>query len=256
MAGGDWNVEQFERFKRERYQPGFDLVKLIQPAPEMCCLDLGCGTGELTKHLHKSLGAKSTLGVDSSDTMLAKARTFEGSGLTFEKGRIETYRGGPFDVIYSNAALQWVPDHERTIPRLGGMLAEGGQLAIQIPFNRDNPSQAVAFELEEEAPFRGLVRSKVELNVLPLERYAEILDEQGFEQLNVRMHVYIHHLESREEVVEWVKGTFLLDYQRALSPELFSLFLERYRERLMSRLPDRRPFLFTFKRILMCGRKG
>ena len=54
-------------------------------------------------------------------------------------------------------------------------------------------------------------------------------------------------------VVEWLRGTTLTDYQRRLDPALWDVFLARYRERLLPRLPDRRPFFFTFQRILIWG---
>ncbi len=255
MAKADWNVEQYEKFKAERLQPGLDLLAGIERRPALRCLDLGCGTGELTRILHESLQAETTLGVDVSDSMLAKASTHQARGLQFEKGDIGTFTGGPFDVIFSNAALQWVHHHDKQIPRIAAMLAGGGQLAIQMPFNQDHPSHSVAFEIEKEPPFQGIAHSDFEANVLPIQRYAEILDGIGLQAVSVRMQVYLHHLESRETVIEWTKGTFLLDYQKSLPEELFALFLERYRERLLARLPDNRPFLFTFKRILMYGRK-
>jgi trans-aconitate 2-methyltransferase len=52
----------------------------------------------------------------------------------------------PFDLIFSNAALHWLPDHERLLPALAGCLAPGGVLAVQMPRNFDAPSHTAIAE--------------------------------------------------------------------------------------------------------------
>src|SRR5689334_21339813 len=131
-----WSPEQYERFAAERRQPFTDLLALIEPRPRMRIVDLGCGTGELTRELHESLSAEETVGIDSSETMLLKAGRFEGAMLRFEKGDIETFVSErPYDLIFSNAALHWVPDHEQLLTRLTNLLSMDGQIAIQMPAN-------------------------------------------------------------------------------------------------------------------------
>jgi trans-aconitate 2-methyltransferase len=91
--------------------------------------------------------------------------------------------------------------------------------------------------------------------VLSPEAYAELLHRLGFAEQHVRLQVYAHTLASRDEVVEWVRGTMLTDYQRRMPADAFARFLARYREVLLSRLADERPFLFPFKRVLLWGRR-
>jgi len=90
-------------------------------------------------------------------------------------------------------------------------------------------------------------------NLAP-EGYAALLDRLGCRQQHVRLQVYVHHLPGRDDVVEWVRGSLLTDYQRRLPPEAFAAFLERYRAALMPRLDDARPFFYPFKRLLVWGR--
>ncbi|HVM96778.1 MAG TPA: hypothetical protein VMT89_10330, partial [Candidatus Acidoferrales bacterium] len=92
--------------------------------------------------------------------------------------------------------------------------------------------------------------------VLAPEIYSALLDELGYTQQHVRLQVYAHHLASRDEVVEWTKGTTLVPYEQRLSPAMFAQFVEQYRARLLPQLADTRPHLYTFKRILFWGRKG
>ena len=71
----------------------------------------------------------------------------------------------------------------------------------------------------------------------------------------MQQQVYIHWLDGPEAVIEWVKGTLLTAWQRALSPVDFEVFLRVYRTRLLQTLPNERPFFFPFKRTLMWARK-
>ena len=87
----DWNPAQYERFRDERARPFFDLLDLVQPRPEMRVVDLGCGTGELTRELHRRLAARETIGIDNSPAMLAKSAAFAGDGLRFEQGDIGAF---------------------------------------------------------------------------------------------------------------------------------------------------------------------
>jgi trans-aconitate 2-methyltransferase len=250
--GDRWDPEQYGRFAAERRQPFLDLLALVHPIPGGRAVDLGCGAGELTRALHERLGASETLGIDSSPAMLAKAKALAGHGVRFEEGDIGAFAPArPFDLVFSNAALHWMPDHPRLLERLARAVAPGGQLAFQVPANFDHPSHVAAQETAGEEPFHGALGGVAHpRNVLSPESYAALLDRLGFAEQSVRVQVYGHRLASREEVVEWVKGSLLTDYEKRLPSELFVRFLERYRERLFALLPDERPFFFPFKRIL------
>jgi trans-aconitate 2-methyltransferase len=247
-----WDPEQYGRFAAERRQPFLDLLALVRPIPGGRAADLGCGTGELTRALRERLGAAETLGIDTSTAMLARAKVYAGGGVRFEEGDIGVFAPArPFDLVFSNAALHWVPDHPRLLGRLARAVAPGGQLAFQVPANFDHPSHIAAEETASEEPFASTLGGSAHpRNVLAPEAYAALLDRLGFSEQTVRLQVYGHRLDSREGVVEWVKGSLLTDYEKRLPPELFARFVARYRQRLFERLPDERPFFFPFKRIL------
>lgn len=259
-----WNVAQYERFKQERAQPYFDLLALLEPRPNGRVIDLGCGTGELTRELHRKLGARQALGVDNSDAMLKESARFAGEGLEFAKADIGSFEdsiagrmnnGQPFDVVFSNAALHWLDHHEQLFPRLWRMLAPGGQLAVQMPLNHDYPSHTVAEEVAARAPYAAALKGYVRKSpVLAPEVYAHMLFRLGAREQVVQMRVYGHVLDSSAGVVEWVKGTLLTDYEKRLSPEVFSKFLAEYRHELVATLGDERPFFYPFKRLLFWAR--
>ena len=250
-----WNPKQYDRFRDERSRPFYDLLALVQRAAEMRVVDLGCGTGALTKHLHVDLSAKETHGIDSSASMLAKAKEQAAPGLSFAAGDLETWNEpGAWDLVLSNAALHWAGDHASLLARLAGSLTARGQLAVQVPANHDHVSHAMAAEVARESPFREATLGFERVSpVLAPEAYAKILEGLGFREQHVRLQVYGHHLGSRDDVVEWMKGTTLTDYQRRMAPEMFTSFVARYRARLLPELEDTRPYFFPFKRILFWG---
>ncbi|MFI5040614.1 MAG: methyltransferase domain-containing protein [Acidimicrobiales bacterium] len=253
-----WDPDQYRRFAEERTQPFLDLLDMVRPVPGGEVIDLGCGTGELTARLHAYTRAGATVGIDSSESMLSQARPLGRDGLRFASGDIGRFDAdGRFDVIFTNAALQWLPDHPRLLARLAAGLRPGGQLAVQVPANGDHPSHTVAVEVAHEAPFVDAMVAPppdVVHQVLPPERYAELLDELGFSNQHVRLQIYGHRLASSAAVVEWTRGTALLRFERLLPAQLFELFVDRYRRRLVEVLGDRAPYFYAFKRILFWAR--
>lgn len=266
-----WDPKQYRRFGAEREAPFRDLLGLVEP-PEppdgrdgpARALDLGCGTGRLTRVLHERLakaGPVRTLGVDRSAAMLAESDAHAGDGLAFERADLATFEpDGPQDVVFSNAALHWLPDHRALVARIASWLAPGGQLAVQVPANFRHPSHALAAEIAREAPFaeelRGWERG---VPVLAPEEYATRLFELGLVEQHVRLVVYPHVLESPDAVVEWVKGTLLTAYRERLTEGAYADFLARYRERLPAALGHDvargGPVFYPFQRILFRARR-
>jgi trans-aconitate 2-methyltransferase len=257
-----WNPDQYERFHAERRQPFDDLLALCMPVPGGHVVDLGCGTGNLTAELHGYMEATSTVGVDSSESMLARATASHGDvpGLTFILGDIGTWLGEGLDLVFANASLQWVDDHLNLLARMRTALREGGQLAFQVPSNFRHPSHLLAHQVANESPFIEALDGDVPQDrgrfVLSPELYADLLYELGAERQVVRMEVYGHELDSTEDVVQWVMGTLLTPYRTRLAPELFDAFIARYRERLLEELGDREPYFYGFRRILCWARFG
>jgi trans-aconitate 2-methyltransferase len=257
----DWDPQQYDRFARERSQPFHDLRALLRPRPGARVVDLGCGSGTLTALLHRELGAARTVGLDNSAAMLAGAGVLSGGGLTFGIRDIAEFAADPaedraWDVVFSNAALHWVPDHPTLLARLARKLADGGQLAVQVPANFGHPSHTIAAELAGEEPFRAAMAGHVRAPpVLKPTEYAELLFALGMSEQHVRLQVYGHVLEDAAAVVEWVKGTLLVDYRKRMSPELFAAFLDLYRARLLAALGNPRPYFYPFPRILLWARR-
>jgi trans-aconitate 2-methyltransferase len=254
VAADSWSPGQYERFAAEREQPFWDLLDMVAPIPGGTVVDLGCGTGRLTRALHERAEATRTVGVDSSARMLAGAPSAE--GLEFVHGDIREYAPeAPLDVVFSNAALQWLPDHGALYARLRSWLAPGGQLAVQMPDNLDSLTHTTAAEVGRDPRFAPyLARAERRGAILASEEYAVLLHELGFARQMVLRRIYAHLLPGREEVVEWVRGSLLTEYRRLLPEAVYDDFLAAYRATLLPRLDDRRPYLLPFPRLLMWAR--
>ncbi len=250
-----WDPAIYNRFSSQREEPFWDLAGLLEPTAGSNVVDLGCGDGRLTAALHKYLNAGQTLGVDSAPGMLSKTELYASECVRFEQGDIASWSAPqPFDIIFANASIQWVDDHRSVISTLKGYLAQGGQIAIQVPSNADHVIYQLASQLGTEWLGSASPPDTVTTNVLKPEEYAELMDALGFDRQHVRLVVYPHRLSSTSDTVEWVKGTSLNRFKAVLSDEDYLGFVDEFRSRVIKELGDQSPYFFTFKRILMWAR--
>jgi trans-aconitate 2-methyltransferase len=247
-----WDPDRYEQFKAERYAPFEDLIRLIDVREGLRVVDLGCGTGELTRRLADLLPRSDVVGIDSSREMLARAEEQARPGLRFEEGRIEEV-DEEWDLIFSNAAIQWVDDHASLVPRLLTLLRPGGQLVVQVASNHGHPTLVMLRELAEEQSFQQALGGWIqEWTVLTVDVYAELLYASGGTDITVFEKVYPHVLEDADALADWMSGTALVPYMERLPERLHEPFVARYRERLRQRFPSS-PVFFGFRRILFAA---
>jgi len=249
-----WDPNQYLRYSDLRGRPFVELTTRIAAESPSYVVDLGCGTGELTRALHERTGAGETVGVDRSARMLERAP--EAAGLRFVQGDIRDHEpAAPLAVVFSNAALHWLPDHRELFARLRAWLAPGGQLAVQMPDNMDAITHRTAAEIGRDPRFAPHLRGAERRGaILGAEEYAVLLHELGFERQVVVRRIYAHLLPGRDDVVEWFRGSLLTEYRRLLPEAVFDDFLAAYRAALLPRLDDRRPYLLPFPRLLLWAR--
>ncbi len=248
-----WDPKQYHKFQAQRSAPFYDLLALVEKRLHLRAVDLGCGTGELTRQLADALRDSDVIGLDSSAQMLEKAAAFAGPDLRFEQGD-QAQLTGEWDLIFSNAALQWSENHAELIPRLYRSLTPGGQLAVQVPSNHNHISHQLYRETASEEPFRSILNGfQRYAPVLSIDDYARRLFECGAEDILVFEKVYPHILEDSNAVVEWISGTALVPYFERLG-EHKEEFVEAIRARMRRALPDR-PVFYPFRRTLFSARK-
>jgi len=248
-----WNPEQYQKFQSQRSAPFFDLVKLVEVRSNISVVDLGCGTGELTRQLADSLPESDVLGLDSSSEMLEKTASFARPGLRFEGGD-QSQLAGEWDLIFSNAALQWSENHEKLIPDLFKRLNQNGQLAVQVPSNHHHVSQGLIRELASEEPYQKILQGfNRQSPVLPIDQYAQILFNCGAEDIIVFEKIYPHVLEDSDAVVDWVSGTTLVPYFERLG-KYKDEFLNALRKKMRSAMPES-PVFYPFRRKLFSAHR-
>jgi len=217
----------------------------------MRVVDLGCGPGALTRKLAARFADAEIVGIDSSPAMLRKANEVATSGLRFVEGSIEAFADGgvldgPFDLIFSNAALHWVPDHATLVPKLVARLTARGQLAVQLPADEYNSTRKI---------FADVAGWRHEMATLDIAEYAQLLYAAGLADPVVFEKIYPHVLADADAVLEWARGTALLPYIERLPPAQHAPYLEEVRRRLHARYPER-PVFFPFRRIIFYARRA
>lgn len=252
-----WNPDQYLRFAEQRTQPCRDLAARVDVAEPRTVIDLGCGPANSTQVLAKRWPHAELTGLDSSPQMIEAARR-DLPGCRWLVGDIAAWSADetdPFDVVFSNAALQWVPDHAAVYPRLMGQVAPSGALAVQVPFNYDAPPHRAARHLAASATWRERFppAGVREWHVEPAARYYDLLAPHAA-RVDLWETEYVHVMPDPEAIVEWYKGTGLRPYLDALTdPIVRERFLAEYLEIIRPAYPPRADgrVLFPFRRLFV-----
>ncbi len=215
----EWNSEQYLRFKQQRTQAAADLTNRIAGNRPKHVLDIGCGPGNSTKVLKEAFPQADILGVDNAEDMIKRAKaTYSDIRFRLCDVLLELESLGSFDVIFSNACLQWIPNHREFIPRVFDRLNAGGVLAVQMPMNAQEPLFQIMDSVVKETKW-GFTHTEIETNgTLPPEDYFDILSGCT-ENFDIWETVYYHNMPNIQAMVEWIKGTRLRPYLNMLDGE-------------------------------------
>lgn len=255
-----WDPAQYLKFGNQRLRPALDLLAQIPLEAPARVVDLGCGAGNVTRFILDRWPAAQAMGVDNSAEMLAKARASLPEVEWVESGIAEWQPDEPVDLIYSNAALHWLPGHPKLFARLMDFLKPGGVLAVQMPRNFAAPSHTSIDAALDALGLPADVRAGIDANKLnnPVAEPEQYYDWVKPLASNVDMWetLYSHVLNGDNAVAEWVKGTALIPVMKglqAVDPALCERFMADYCARTNAAYP-RRPdgtTLFPFRRLFL-----
>lgn len=248
-----WDPDVYNKFKEDRFLPFYDLLALIKISPGLKVIDLGCGTGELTRKLADALPGAEVLGIDSSEEMLKDSSTFSNDLVQFEHRSIEEQLNlqTKWDIVFSNAAIQWVDNHETLLPRIISHIIPGGQLVVQVPAQHHNISNKILNDLAGEEPFSdALHKWKRTSPVLDTERYAQLLFENGAGTMTVYEKIYPLVLKDSIALFDWVSGTAMIPYTERLQGKTREAFITEYKNRLQKNF-NTLPVFYPFKRVII-----
>ena len=212
-----WNANQYLKFENQRTQPAIDLANRIRNFSPSVVLDIGCGPGNSTNIVKNFFPKANVIGIDNSSDMIKKA-TENYPDINFILCDAHSLKG-KYDVIFSNACLQWLPDHTHLIPRLmKNHLNEGGVLAVQIPMNTEEPLFHIINEIANDPKWGFSIENLDTNETLTPNEYFDILSSCS-SSFQIWETTYYHNLPDHKALVEWVKGTRIRPYLAQLNQE-------------------------------------
>ncbi|HEY1706819.1 MAG TPA: trans-aconitate 2-methyltransferase [Rhizomicrobium sp.] len=250
MAGMTWNPTSYLAFASERTRPAAELLARIPLETPQAVADVGCGPGNSTALLVERWPHADVEGLDSSPDMIAEA---EASGVvahwTLTDAATWTAERA-FDVMFSNAAYQWMPDHRALLPRLLKFVKRGGAFAFQVPCNFNAPSHVLMRETANDGPWAAKLQNIREASVLGVADYFDILEPHAA-RIDIWETEYLQVLEGEDAVYRWVSATGLRPFVQALEGAEREAFIAAYKTRLNAAYPLRADgrTLFPFQRL-------
>ena len=253
----DWDTTLYLKFEAERTQPARDLLARVEVSARRI-VDLGCGPGTSTRLLAERFPQAEIIGVDNSEPMLAEARR-RLPEVHFELSNIANWRPRQRpDLIFANAALQWLPDHEALFSRLMSYLAEDGALAVQMPDNRQEPSHALMRLVAADGPWADRLvpiaktRAVIATHV---DYYAWLRPLSA--ALDIWETTYVHPMAGVGAVVDWFRGSALRPFLNPLDVCEREQFIERYMRELAVAygVEPNGSLLFLYPRLFILARK-
>lgn len=255
-----WSANQYLAFEDERTRPSRDLLAAVPNLEVRRAVDIGCGPGNSTELLASRFPDAAVTGVDSSPDMIAAARK-RLPGIDFETADIQTWAApGPFDLVFANAVLQWVPGHATLLPALAAKLAPGGSLAVQMPDNFDDAAHSLMRDIAADGPWAAKLAAAAASRV-PIASafdYYELL-RRSCAKVDVWRTTYHHPLAGgAAAVVEWFKGSGLRPFLEPLTEGERQAYLERYLAAVAKAYPAQSDgtVLLPFPRLFIVATRG
>lgn len=174
-----WDAALYDGRHSFVWKYGAEVVELLSPQAGERVLDLGCGTGHLTK-LIASRGAE-VFGIDNSPSMIEQARALY-PDLPFEIGDGENFHfDDPFDAVFSNAAIHWMKNQSQVAASIYRALKPGGRFVAE--FGGKGNIRKIHRALYQAITSRGHEAEQTieEWKYYPtIGEYASLLEQQGF----------------------------------------------------------------------------
>lgn len=255
-----WNPSHYLAFAGQRLRPALDLMARVPQGAPRAIVDLGCGTGNVTRLLAERWPDARVTGVDNSPAMLAEARAAAAGDprCAFVAADLAAWQpDAPADLVFSNAALHWLPGHATLFPRVAAMVAAGGVLAVQMPDNFRAPSHTLVDEVAREGPWHARLAPLLRAPPVaaPDDYFAWLAPHAS--SVDVWRTEYLQVLEPRADgehpVAAWTRGTWLVPLLDALDAADRDAFLREYGARLAVAYPPRTDgrVLFPFRRLFV-----
>ena len=253
-----WDSETYLKFEKERTQPAIDLVRRVEGRKVSSALDVGCGPGNSSAVIKRVFTDANILGIDFSADMIERAKK-DYPGITFEQWDADVFAeetGRKFDLIFSNACLQWLPDQFKTITNLYKLLNHGGIMAIQIPCNFDEPIHRLIHKVVTDEKWRTVFKSQRHYVMGTVEEYYDVLSGLS-DAFDIWTTTYHHVLPSYEEIWSWYEGTGLRPYLSQIDDSMKDEFKKDIMDEIKKSYPLQKngKVIFDFPRLFFTVEK-
>lgn len=230
-----WDPDCYLRFADHRTRPGIELLTRIPDLDARRIVDLGCGTGHLTAMLQERWPDAEVAGIDSSVEMIERARR-DHPEMTWIVGDVAAWEpDGYTDLVFSNAALHWLDDHEALFRRLRTLLGAGGSLAVQMPDNWNAPTHRIPADILDENDWPEVSRTALMRDRLsPPQNYAHWLQPANVDLWRT---TYYQRLTGDDPVWTWVTGSVLRPVLAILNDDERDRFSRLCKERYRASYP-------------------
>jgi len=249
----DWDPALYLKFRNERTRPSIDLVGRINIPDPKSIIDIGCGPGNSTEILLGRWPDASVTGLDNSSAMIEKARAdYPSQEWVLMDASDITLRAG-FDLVFSNATIQWIPDHEKLLRGFIGLLNPGGALAVQVPLYNEMPvCAAIDGVFGKMSGETGFDYSSI-FTFHPGSFYYGLLSGL-VKAMEIWETSYVHVMDSCGGIIEMIKSTGLRPYiERIEDDEMKIEFEKRVLGEIKKVYPEMKDgkVLFPFKRLFL-----
>jgi len=226
MTATDWNPEMYLKYKNERTQPSIDLVSRIKLTGLKEIIDIGCGPGNSTQILSQRWPYSNIIGVDNSSAMIQKAKLDypEQEWLLLDAGSLNLNK--KYDLVFSNATIQWIPDHEKLMASLLDLVEQGGALAIQVPMYSNMPINGVVESVSNNNYWKGLTKNCINNFTFHSPDFYYIQVSKKVSDIDLWTTSYFHIMDSHKSIVDMIKSTGLKPYLDVLKSESDKLKFE------------------------------
>lgn len=254
-----WDADTYLKFANERTQPSLDLIARIRLSRVERIIDLGCGPGNSTHMLRRRWPEAHITGLDNSEAMITTAaRTYPDEHWVLADAAVWVAEE-PFDIVFSNAALQWLPNHQRLFPHLLNQVSSGGVLAVQMPAHYASPVHHVTLQVADNPSWRHLMdEARHALTKESPSFYYDILQPYAA-RVDLWETEYYHVMDDHQSIVDWFRGTGLRPFLEALeTPEQQDRFLQMMLDGYQDAYPQQQDgrVLFPFRRLFIIAAKG
>lgn len=254
----DWDAALYSRFERERTLPARDLCRAIPLESPARILDVGCGIGNSTAVLKERWPGAQITGADLSESMLAAARSRlpDVEFIRFDASKEFPTLAADYDLVFSNACIQWVPDHPALLRSMMSVLRPGGMLAVQTPMNDDEPIHRIILELARSVRWREHFPDPHVFHNLTQERHFDELSCIS-RDFSLWQTTYCHRMPSHLHILDWYRSTGLRPYLSRLGPEDAAAFEAEVLKKLTKTYPVQRngEIIFRFPRFFFTAEK-